>query len=96
MDSAALYSTARLPLAQASGFVQVLIWSLVLIAALLAMFLGVAWLRRWMASDAPDAEAGFTLADLRDMHKTGRMTTEEFEKAKALLVKHAGKPRDEA
>jgi hypothetical protein len=35
-----------------------------------------------------DAEpgAGFSLSDLRALHKEGKMTTEEFEKAKAKVV----------
>jgi hypothetical protein len=36
--------------------------------------------------------AGFTLSDLRQMHKSGQMSTEEYERARAKLVavtKHA-------
>ena len=39
------------------------------------------------------ASGGFTLSDLRRMHKEGRMTDEEFEKAKMLIVGAAKAPR---
>lgn len=34
----------------------------------------------------PDANVGFTLSDLRELHKSGQMSDEEFEKAKAKVI----------
>jgi hypothetical protein len=69
-----------------SGFGSVLLWSLVLIAALAGLFVAVSWLRKWMKEDDVSAPVGFTLSDLRQLHKSGQMTTEEFERAKAKMV----------
>jgi hypothetical protein len=48
----------------------------------------VAYVRRWMFSneDAPISPGGFTLSDLRQLHRDGKMSDEEFERAKARLV----------
>ena len=65
----------------------VTIWSGILIGILLVLFLVVSAIRRSMRSDeASGGSAGFTLGDLRSLHRQGKMTDEEFEKAKALLI----------
>jgi hypothetical protein len=63
-----------------------LFWALVLIFALVLMFGAVAAFRKWMKADDIPTGPGFTLGDLRRLHKEGKMTTEEFEKAKAALI----------
>ena len=45
--------------------------------------------RRLQEPDPPLAGAGFSLADLRQLHKNGQMSTEEFERAKAKVVENA-------
>ena len=80
--------TPRIPtlLAQA-GTGSALIWTLVLIVALLLMFGAVAAFRKWMrADDVPTRGPGFTLSDLRRLHTEGKMTDEEFDKAKSVLI----------
>jgi hypothetical protein len=76
---------APAPLAQAATG-SALVWTLVLIFALVLMFGAVAAYRKWMKSDDTPSGPGFTLGDLRKLHKEGKMTTEEFEKAKAVLI----------
>ncbi len=50
-------------------------------------YLAVRALNQWMRSDNDQsAGAGFTLADLRQLHRSGQMSSEEFEKAKAILM----------
>jgi len=73
------------PLAQA-GSGSALFWALVLILAWVLMFAALAAYRKWMRSDDTPTGPGFTLGDLRRLHKEGKMTTEEFEKAKAILI----------
>jgi hypothetical protein len=63
-----------------------LFWSLVLIVILLVLFGAVAMYRRWMNADDVSGGEGFTLSDLRRLHKSGQMTDEEFEKAKRILI----------
>jgi hypothetical protein len=48
----------------------------------------VIWLRRryWGSEDEEVAPMGFTLGDLRNLHKSGRISGEEFEKAKEKIV----------
>src|SRR3712207_8783046 len=42
------------------------------------------------------SSAGFTLADLRQLHKSGQMTDEEFEKAKSKVVEAAKRAAERA
>jgi hypothetical protein len=48
----------------------------------------VLWLRRrfWGADDGDGTHVGFTLGDLRQLHKSGQLSTEEYEKAKEKIV----------
>lgn len=75
--------------------VQRLIWvSLSLVGLVLVGLMLVSYIKRRLGEDDAPASAGFTLSDLRQMHKSGRMTDEEFEKAKAMVV-GAAKRADE-
>ena len=74
-------------IAAANDLTSVYVWSLVLVVAVIAGFVLVAWAkRRLKADDRPAASAGFTLADLREMHRSGQITAEEFERARTKLV----------
>jgi hypothetical protein len=62
-------------------------WSLVLICLLVGGFFAISKLRQWLREDdAPVSPIGFTLSDLRQLHKQGQMTDEEFERAKAKIL----------
>jgi len=62
-------------------------WSFVLICLLLAGFFAISRLRQWLKEDdTPAPGIGFTLSDLRQLHKQGQMTDEEFERAKAKII----------
>jgi hypothetical protein len=63
-----------------------LIWSIVLIVALLLLFGGIVLYRKWMNADDTTTGEGFTLSDLRRLHKEGKMSDGEFESAKAILI----------
>ena len=65
---------------------SVLIGSITLIVILLACFGGVYFYRRWMKDDETTTDVGFSLSDFRRLHKEGKMTTEEYERAKAALI----------
>jgi hypothetical protein len=73
-----------------------LVGSLILIVILMLLFGGVVLYRKWMTADDTTTGEGFTLSDLRRLHKEGKMTTAEFESAKAILIgslkKQAEKP----
>jgi hypothetical protein len=78
--------TSRLPALAQAGSGSALVWTIVLIFALVLMFGAVAAYRKWMRTDDTPTGPGFTLSDLRKLHKEGKMTAEEFEKAKAVLI----------
>ncbi len=69
----------------------VVFWSIVLFLLLIVGFWAVTRLKRRMADTGPQpgAEAGFTLSDLRRLHREGQMSDEEFERAKAKIVEVA-------
>ena len=64
---------------------------LVLLLACLAGLAFVLWVRKWVKDETPAArqEVGFTLSDLRALHKSGKMSDEEFERAREKIVAHA-------
>jgi hypothetical protein len=69
------------------SMLRVIGWSLVLICLLVVGFFAISRLRQWMRDDEmPAPGIGFTLSDLRQLHKQGQMTDEEFERAKAKIV----------
>ena len=71
---------------------SVVLWSLIVIGLLIVGLVLALQLRKWLFVADEPVRAGFSLGDLRRMHKEGRMTDEEFEKAKALIVGEANRP----
>jgi Short C-terminal domain len=68
---------------------HIIIWSLVLIALIVGGFVGVAVVKKWLnqpADSALGAHAGFTLSDLRRLHRDGEISDAEFEKAKTRII----------
>jgi cytochrome b len=55
---------------------------------------GVAWLRKWFwgPDDPTITSTGFTLGDLRQLHRSGRLSDEEFQKARDKIVAGAALP----
>src|SRR5688500_3986117 len=74
-------------LADASDAAQVVFRSLLLILIIIVGFWGVLRLRRWLKEDDTEPGGiGFTLGDLRAMHKRGEITDEEFERARNQML----------
>ena len=71
---------------------DIIIWSLVLLGAVLVGFIAVAQLKKRLVQPDRHAAAGFTLADLRALHRSGKMTDEEFARAKEALIAGLKKP----
>jgi hypothetical protein len=62
-------------------------WVAVLIVLLLAGFVAVSLAKKRLLQEDDNATpTGFTLADLRVLHREGRMSDQEFEKAKLAMV----------
>ena len=72
----------------------ILWWSAVLIALLIVALIAVAQVKKRLMNQDEPASGGFTLADLRDMHRQGRMSDAEFERAKEVIVTAARKTAD--
>jgi hypothetical protein len=66
---------------------EVIVWSIGLLIVLVAAMAGAARLRRRIKQDdAPTPALGFTLSDLRQMHRAGQLTDDEFNRAKEKIV----------
>src|SRR5438105_14670781 len=84
----ALCSMGNLPpvlSAEGSPF-RVIGWSAALLILLVVGWLVVAWVKKWMATPDETQPTGFTLSDLRRLHRGGQMTDDEFERAKEAIV----------
>lgn len=84
-------------------FGEILPW-LVALVAFVCVGAAVIYALRRMLSDRSAPSEGFTLQDLRDMHASGKLSDEEFERARSLLLERASRtegtggddaPRDE-
>ena len=64
-------------------------YSLILLALIFAGWITVWQVRRRLTRPDESSGAGFTLSDLRQLHKSGQMTDEEVERAKAKVVEAA-------
>jgi hypothetical protein len=70
-------------------------WS---VALLLVLVCGMIWAmrlkRRLKQDDGPSPSLGFTLSDLRQMHRSGQLTDDEFAKAKEKVLDAAKNAAD--
>jgi len=68
--------------------ISILIWSGVLIVVVIVLFFLVNAIRKAMLDDEPaDAGPSFTLDDLRRRHAAGRISDEEFDKARSQIIR---------
>lgn len=74
----------------------VLWWSIVLIAVVVAAFVLVAQVKRRLVKPDDSLSAGFTLSDLRALHRSGKMSDAEFERAKGAVVAAAKRAEERA
>ena len=65
--------------------------SLILVVLVIAGWVTVWQVRRRLTQPDESSGTGFTLSDLRRLHKAGQITDEEFEKAKGKVVEAARK-----
>jgi len=72
------------------------IWPTLLVLLVIAIAGGLfaMWLRRRIGAKDETGLAGFTLEDLRRMHREGEMSDEEFDRAKAAML--ASRPTRES
>jgi hypothetical protein len=79
--------------AEDTSATEVLLWSAAMLVLLAVGMAFAVRLKRRMkqVDDAPASMAGFTLSDLRQMHRAGQLTDEEFDRAKGKIVAAAQK-----
>ena len=65
--------------------------SLALVALVIVGWVTVLQVRRRLTKPDETSGTGFTLSDLRQLHKSGQMSDAEFERAKAKVVEAARK-----
>ena len=65
---------------------SIFFWSMVLLALLGAGWAVVVMVKKWANTPEDPVSTGFTLSDLRQMHRSGQMSAEEFERAKGAIV----------
>ena len=74
-------------LAESGGYSDAFLWSAVILALCLAMFFLLSFVRKKIRANVDESPVtGFTLADLRELHRSGKMSTDEFERAKEILL----------
>lgn len=64
----------------------VIFWVFILVLLLGGAGCAIVYIRRQLAAGESGPPGGFTLGDLRELHRTGAMTDEEFERAKSLVL----------
>ncbi len=74
---------------------SIFLWCGVLIIALLVFYAGYTQYKRWMNSTGETGHAGFSLSDLRELHRQGKMSDEEFEKTRTKMLGLAKKMTDQ-
>ena len=85
------------PLAQDFSVTEHLFWTLVVMALLVVGFLAAMRVRKWLMEDEEGGDhPGLTLGDLRRFHRAGKMTDEEFEKARILMIASTQQATDRA
>lgn len=74
-------------LAQAENIFSIVVWSAVFIALLVAGFAVVVAVRRYFrGSDEPTGGPGFTLGELRRMHRDGTINDQQYEKLRQHII----------
>jgi hypothetical protein len=97
LNISALFNLADDDDAGAGGVIFVCVFLLIVV---LAAAYGVMWLRKrlWSSDDGDLPAAGFTLGDLKQLHRVGKITDQEFQVArdKVMLAAHAAAERESA
>lgn len=73
-------------LSNASASISSLFVPLAILLGLTGLLLAILSVVRRKVRDMEVKPKDFSLTDLRELHRSGQMTSEEFERAKALLV----------
>lgn len=78
--------TKHTPMLADQSVFSIVKWSLLLVVFIVIGWVTVWQVRRRLTKADETSGAGFTLSDLRQLHKSGQMSDAEFERAKARVV----------
>jgi hypothetical protein len=76
-------------------FHETLPWLLLLLGVVIVGGVIIFVARRYVRGSSHDSAGGFTLHDLREMHRSGEISNEEFERAKAQMIGRMTAPKAE-
>jgi uncharacterized membrane protein len=65
---------------------KLFLWSLILVAVVVVGFIAAVWVKRRVQQQDTAQPIGFSLADLRELHRTGKISDEEFERARGKMA----------
>jgi hypothetical protein len=72
----------------------VFMWLGIIVVLIFIAYAAYMWFKRWMNDEEEPSHTGFTLSDLRELHRQGKMSDEEFEQTKANMLAGAKKMAD--
>jgi uncharacterized membrane protein len=72
--------------ANQDNYGKLFVWSLILVAVVVVGFVLVAWVKRRVQHQDVAPTLGFSLADLRELHRTGKISDQEFERARGRMA----------
>ncbi len=75
-------------------FNEVVPWLAGLAAVVVVGAIAIWLIRRIMGTDAASGAGGFTLQELRDMHASGQLGDDEFQRARDSLIGRLAEPAD--
>ena len=65
---------------------KLFVWCLILVGLVVAGSVLVLWVKRRMQEPDSGPSIGFSLADLRELHRTGKISDQEFERARGKMA----------
>ena len=83
--STILAATGALP-APKSTFAEILPVLLSLAGVVFVGFIALSVVRGWMRGEVGQPEQGFTLSDLRRLHREGKLSAEELQRAESQMI----------
>jgi uncharacterized protein YneF (UPF0154 family) len=65
---------------------SIIVWCLVLVVAIVVGFAIAVWVKRRITEPESPASPGFSLEDLRQLHREGKLSDQEYERARARMA----------
>jgi|SRR5271155_225245 len=73
---------------------SVIIWCAVTLVLCVAAYLGARRIKLWLSEPEDISATGFGFSDLRELQRQGKITAEEYEKARAKMLASAKEMTD--